>query len=327
MSVGSTLDRGNIRHLGSLDEVPMTIPDYQTLMLPLMEMASDGAEHRFSETVDELAKRFGLTQAERDQLQPTGHQTTIANRVGWSKTYLTKAGLLDGSKRGVFRITQRGREVMLRPPSRIDKGFLKQYPEFEEFRTATSGKAVAETADTNAEQTQTPEDLLQDSYERLKSRLSDELLSRVHQVSPARFESIVLDLLLSMGYGGSRPDAGRAVGRSGDGGIDGLINEDPLGLDVVYIQAKRWEGVVGRPVVQAFVGSLEGHRARKGVLITTSSFTAEATQYVGMIDKKVILIDGSRLAQLMIEHGVGVTVEQTYLVKRLDLDYYDDQDV
>ncbi len=305
----------------------MTIPDYQTLMLPLMEVASDGAEHRMSEAVEALAERFRLTPAERETLLPSGRQTTIANRIGWSKTYLAKAGLLDGSKRGVFRITDRGREVIQRSPPRIDVKFLKQFPGFEEFRTSTRERPTADAPAANTEQAQTPEELLLDSYERLKSRLSDDLLARVHQVSPARFESIVLDVLLAMGYGGSRPDAGRAVGRSGDGGIDGLINEDPLGLDVVYIQAKRWEGVVGRPVVQAFVGSLEGHRSRKGVLITTSSFTADATQYVGMIDKKVILIDGSRLAQLMIELGVGVTVEQTYLVKRLDLDYYDDQDV
>ena len=302
----------------------MTIPDYQTLMLPLMEFASDGEEHRMSDAVESLTIRFGLTPTERDTLLPSGRQTTIANRIGWSKTYLAKAGLLDGSKRGLFRITDRGREVVQRHPARIDVKFLKEFPGFEEFRTSTREKPLADAADANTEQTQTPEELLEDSYERLKSRLSEDLLSRVHQVSPGRFESIVLDLLLAMGYGGSRPDAGKAVGRSGDGGIDGLINEDPLGLDVVYIQAKRWEGVVGRPVVQAFVGSLEGHRARKGVLITTSSFTSDATQYVGMIDKKVILIDGSRLAQLMIEHGVGVTVEQTYLVKRLDLDYYDE---
>jgi restriction system protein len=302
----------------------LTIPDYQTLMLPLMEIANDGAEHRMSDAVDVLAERFRLTPAERETLLPSGRQTTIANRIGWSKTYLAKAGLLDGSKRGVFSITDRGREVMQGHPARIDVKFLKQFPGFEEFRTSIRDKVPADATDTNTAQTQTPEELLEDSYERLKSRLSEDLLSRVRQVSPARFESIVLDLLLAMGYGGSRPDAGRAVGRSGDGGIDGLINEDPLGLDVVYIQAKRWEGVVGRPVVQAFVGSLEGQRAKKGVLITTSSFTTDATQYVGMIDKKVILIDGSRLAQLMIEHGVGVTVEQTYLIKRLDLDYYDD---
>lgn len=290
-----------------------------------MEIANDGAEHRMSEAVDRLAERFRLTPVERETLLPSGRQTTIANRIGWSKTYLAKASLLDGTKRGVFRITDRGREVMKSHPARIDVKFLKQFPGFEEFRTSTRDKAPADAAATNAEPAQTPEELLEDSYERLKSRLSEDLLSRVHQVSPARFESIVLDLLLAMGYGGSRPDAGRAVGRSGDGGVDGLINEDPLGLDVVYIQAKRWEGVVGRPIVQAFVGSLEGHRARKGVLITTSSFTSEAAQYVGMIDKKVILIDGARLAQLMIEHGVGVSVEQTYAVKRLDLDYYDDQ--
>lgn len=303
----------------------MTIPDYQTLMLPLMDFANDGEEHRMSQAVDKLADQFHLTPTERETLLPSGRQTTIANRIGWSKTYLAKAGLLDGSKRGAFRITDRGREVMQNRPVQIDVKFLKQFPGFEEFRTSTREKAQIESVETNADENQTPEELLEDGYEQLKARLSEDLLARVHQVTPARFESIVLDLLLAMGYGGSRPDAGRAVGRSGDGGIDGLINEDPLGLDVVYIQAKRWEGVVGRPVVQAFVGSLEGHRARKGVLITTSSFTGEAVHYVGMIDKKVILVDGARLAQLMIEHGVGVTVEQTYLVKRLDLDYYDEQ--
>lgn len=303
----------------------MPIPDFQTLMLPLLEFASDGEDHRISDAVNAMAERFQLTPDERQALVPSGRQATIDNRVGWSKTYLAKAGLLDGSRRGVLRITERGRQVLAHPPERIDIAFLNQWPEFEEFRTSGRERAPGGAPETLLEDARTPEELLQDGYERLKARIAEDLLVRVHQVSPARFEAIVLDLLLAMGYGGSRPDAGRAVGRSGDGGIDGLINEDPLGLDVVYIQAKRWEGVVGRPVVQAFVGSLEGHRARKGVLITTSSFTGDAVQYVGMIDKKVILVDGSKLAQLMIEHGVGVTVEQTYAVKRLDFDYFDDQ--
>jgi restriction system protein len=291
-------------------------------MLPLLELAGDGSEHRTSEAVANLAKRFGLSSEECETLLPSGRQTTMSNRVGWSKTYLAKAGLLDGSKRGVIRITDRGREALLAHPGRIDIAFLKKFPEFEAFRTAVSVKSAAGNEDTalNA----TPEELIEDSYRRLQARLAEEVLTRVRQVSPARFEAIVLDVLLAMGYGGSRPDAGRAVGRSGDGGIDGLINEDTLGLDVVYIQAKRWEGVVGRPVVQAFVGSLEGQRARKGVLITTSSFTSEAQQYTAMIDKRVILIDGARLAQLMIEHGVGVSVEQSYDLKRIDLDFFDE---
>ncbi|HYM15307.1 MAG TPA: restriction endonuclease [Dehalococcoidia bacterium] len=304
----------------------MTIPEYQTLMLPLLELASDGEEHRVSEAVESLADRFQLTVEERETLLPSGHQTTIANRVGWTKTYLAKAGLLEAAKRGVFRISPRGHELLARHPDRIDKKMLEQFPEFQEFqlRASSEDRAQPTAAESNTSSA-TPEELMEEGYQRLTARLAEELLERLHAVSPARFETIVLDLLLAMGYGGSRPDAGRALGRSGDGGIDGLINEDPLGLDVVYLQAKRWEGVVGRPVVQGFVGSLEGNRARKGVLITTSTFSGEAVQYIGMIDKRVVLIDGRRLAQLMVDHGVGVTTGQTYAVKRLDLDYFDDE--
>lgn len=296
-------------------------------MLPLLRLAADDRDHTLSDAAEKLAHLFRLTPDEVAELLPSGRYPRFRQRVGWAKTYLNKAQLLEYGERGSFTIADRGRALLAEQPERIDIRFLMRYPEFKAFREASRSSKESTVDDSPAaEAAQTPEELLEDSYERLRLRLAEELLSRVHQITPTRFESVVLDLLLAMGYGGSRPDAGRAIGRSGDGGIDGLINEDPLGLDVVYIQAKRWEGSVGRPTVQAFVGSLEGHRARKGVLITTSSFTGDATQYVGMIDKKVILIDGTKLAQLMIEHGVGVTVEQTYALKRLDLDYFDEQE-
>jgi len=291
-----------------------------------MEIASDGAEHRMSDVVNSLAERFQLTPEERQALLPSGRQTTIANRVGWSKTYLAMAGLLDRSKRGIVLITDRGRQVMDSHPPRIDVEFLRQFPEFEEFRTATRNKGVTDAPATDGEPARTPEELLEEGDTQLRVRLSDELLARLHDVTPTRFERIVLDVLRKMGYGDSRPDAAQAIGRTGDGGIDGLINQDPLGLDIVYLQAKRWEPAVQRPDVQKFVGSLEGQRARKGVFITTSSFSSGAAEYVRQIDKKVILIDGKRLAELMIEHSVGVTVEKAYSIKRLDLDYFEDQE-
>jgi restriction system protein len=303
----------------------MSIPDYQTLMLPVLEAAADGAEHRMSDVVSRLSDTFALSDEDREELLPSGHQRTISNRVGWAKTYLAKAGLLDGSRRGYFKITPRGNEVLASKPTKIDVSFLRRFPEFEEFRTATSAETSGTIAPTAVESQETPEELLERGYVQLRSRLSEELAERVRTVSPSRFETVVLEVLLAMGYGGSRPDAGKAVGRSGDGGIDGLINEDPLGLDVVYIQAKRWDRSVGRPEVQAFVGSLEGQRARKGVLITTSTFSSDAKEYVKMIDKRVILIDGLRLAGLMMDNGVGVTDDQQYIVKRIDLDYFDEQ--
>ena len=297
----------------------MTVPDYQAIMLPLLQLAADHKEHVISEVIQLLADQFHLTPEDRKQLLPSGTQRAFENRVRWSRTYLAKSGLLESAGRGRFRITKRGLAVLASPPIAINIGFLKQFPEFVEFQSASKKPASQPRAEL-----QTPEELLEGSYQNLRLTLAQDLLERIKQCSPQFFEQLLVELLVAMGYGGSRNDAGQAVGQSGDGGIDGIIKEDKLGLDIIYIQAKRWEAAVGRPIVQAFAGSLEGQRARKGVLITTSQFTSEAKEYVNRIEKKIILIDGQELAQLMIDHDVGVADVATYLVKKVDIDYFGD---
>lgn len=305
----------------------MPIPDFQSAMLPVLRLAQDGKDHTLREAEEAIAVEFKATEEERNELLPSGRQRRLHNRVGWAKTYLQKAGLLEPNGRGRFRITPRGREVLQSNPSRIDMKFLEQFPEYNAF---TALRREAPEAEPSAPElpsaTETPEEILDASYQTLRRRLADELLDRIKACDPKFFEKLVIDLLVTMGYGGSRSDAGQAVGKSGDEGIDGIIKEDRLGLDVVYIQAKRWNNTVGRPVVQAFAGSLEGQRARKGVLITTSDFSREAREYVRQIEKKIVLIDGGELAKLMIDHGVGVTEVATYTVKKLDLDYFGDEE-
>lgn len=308
----------------------MGIPDYQTLMRPLLAFASDGEEHRLRDAVEYLADEMSLTGEERTELLPSGQQPVFNNRVGWASTYLKRAGLLEAPRRGLFRITGRGKSALAESPERIDSAWLQRFPEFVEFRAkgrVKSGNGGASDDRSTAtagpsEEPETPEDALSAAYRSLRSDLEAELLAEIASASPAFFEQLVVDLLIKMGYGGSRQDAGRAMGRSGDGGIDGIINEDRLGLDVIYIQAKRWEGTVGRPEIQKFAGALQGQRARKGVFITTSSFTKEALEYVRLIEARIILIDGDRLARLMVDHGVGVSTVGTYEVKRIDTDYF-----
>ena len=299
----------------------MTVPDFQSMMLPIITLASDGKEHTASETIEHLAGQFALTEGDRREMLPSGIQPKFDNRVRWAITYLSKAGLLQRTGRAKFRITDEGRRALADNPGRIDIKYLKRYPSVVEFmKVSDSGdKAKSELVEVP---TQTPEEVLEASYQQLRQNLAKELLDRVKSCPPAFFERLVVDLLVSMGYGGSRKDAGQAVGRSGDGGIDGIIKQDKLGLDVVYVQAKKWEGTVGRPVVQSFSGSLDGQRAKRGVLITTSQFSPEAKDYVSKIDKKIVLIDGEQLAQLMIEHGIGVTEVASFTVKKVDSDYF-----
>jgi restriction system protein len=299
----------------------MAIPDYQTVMLPLLRYLGDGAERPIADAVDAMAKEFRLSAEERQQLLPSGTSTIIGSRVGWARTYMKKAGLVDSARRGVIRITDRGAGVLEAKPPRIDVKFLEQYPEFVEFRTRAGGESAPESPATTA----TPEEALYEAAERLRASLESELLQQVRTASPAFFERLVVDLLVRMGYGGSFRDAGQAVGKSGDGGIDGIIKEDSLGLDVIYIQAKRWENVVGRPEIQKFAGALQGHRARKGVFITTSGFSKDAIAYVEKIDSKIVLIDGPTLARHMVDHNVGVSLVTEYQVKRVDSDYFMDK--
>lgn len=298
----------------------MAVPDYQTLMLPVLQVAGDGQEHVIGETVEIIASNFGLTDADRNELLPSGRQFRFDNRVHWARSYLKQAALLESTGRGKFRITQRGLEVLESNPAYINVKYLDQFPEFREFKSRSSRSQIPQEIEEEA--VHTPEEILEESYQSLRDELAQELISRVMACSPRFFERLVVDLLVAMGYGGSRRDAGERIGQSGDGGVDGIIKEDRLGLDVVYIQAKRWEGTVGRPVVQGFAGSLEGFRARKGVLITTSSFTKDAKDYVDRIEKKIVLIDGEQLAQYMIDYGIGVAEVATYTVKKADLDYF-----
>jgi restriction system protein len=299
----------------------MTVPGFQDLTLPLLELAGDGGDHRLSDAADLLAERLRITPEERDELLPSGRQSRFANRVGWAKTYLSKANLLQSTGRATFSITERGRGVLASRPERIDLPFLMQYEEIREFRTRTNEPPV-ETAIEVSEAS--PEELAGIQFRRHYLQLTDELLDRVKQLSPARFEILVLDVLQAMGYGGSRPDAAQHLGRGGDGGVDGVINEDPLGLDVVYVQAKRWEANVSRPEIQSFAGSLDGVRARKGVFITTSGFSREAVEYVRFIDKRIVLIDGRRLCELMATHDVGVSAVATYQIKRVSAEYFEE---
>ncbi len=305
----------------------MAVPDFQSLMLPFLKMVSDGQEHSFSTLVDALAVQLKLTDDDKNEMLPGHRKTKFYDRIGWARTYMKMAGLLESTGRGTICITKRGLDLIKSNPASINARFLRQYPEFVEFQSTSrhSNKRDSKDEVEYEEPAQTPEEMLEASYQSLRQNLAHELLERIKCCSPRFFETLVVDLLVAMGSGGSRRDAGQAVGQSGDGGIDGIIKEDKLGLDVVYIQAKRWEATVGRPVVQTFAGSLAGQKARKGVLITTSQFSQEAKDYVNKIEMKIVLIDGEQLAQFMIDHGIGVTEVASYTIKKADLDYFGDE--
>ncbi len=307
----------------------MAIPDFQTIMLPVLRLASDGREHRFRDAVEQLASEFGISDAERAELLPSGTAPLFDNRVGWARTYLKQAGLLHSPKRGLLQITEAGRALLAENPRKIDLSLLDRYERFREFRSRrrekgeSAGEHEAKPFQQESSADQTPEDALGAAYQKFRRNIESELLDQVRAASPAFFERLVIDLLVAMGYGGSRQDAGRAIGRSGDEGIDGIIKEDKLGLDVIYVQAKRWDATVGRPEIQKFAGALQGQRANKGVFITTSEFSREAEAFANTITSKIILIDGGRLATLMVDHNVGVTPIGLYELKRVDSDYFE----
>lgn len=302
----------------------MAIPDFQTIMLPLLKATEDRAVHALRDIVKRLAEEFALTEEERRELLPSGRQPTFNNRVGWARTYLTKAGLLDSPKRGHFQITERGIATIAKKPAAINIQFLRRFQEFESFRT-THSSPESTVGDSSSDETEveSPEERLESAYQALRAELSAKILTTIKGCSPDFFERLVVDVLVRMGYGGSRKEAGQAIGGSSDEGIDGIIKEDKLGLDIIYIQAKRWEATVGRPEVQKFAGALQGQRARKGIMITTSTFARGAEEYVKLIDSKIILVDGVQLAALMVDHGVGVITESVFEVKRVDSDYFD----
>jgi restriction system protein len=310
----------------------MPVPDFQTLMLPVLQLAEDGQLHTLRDTVAEMSDAFNLSEAERNEMIGSRRQPKIYNNVSWAITYLRAARLLESPLRGTFQITERGYEVLSTNPERIDVQYLKRFSEFIEFyatartndRTPSAGRS-AQANELTAESI-SPDERMEISHKELQKALARDLLERIKRCSPRFFGGLVVDLLVKMGYGGSVEDAGKAIGRSGDGGIDGLIKGDILGLDEVYIQAKRWESAVGTPVVRDFVGALEGRRARRGVLITTSNFTDDSRRYVERIEKKIVLIDGEQLAQYMIDFNVGVTEERRYIVKRLDENYFSEDE-
>jgi len=305
----------------------MSIPDFQSIMLPLMQLASNGKEHSFRDSVEYLAKFFNLSDDERKELLPSGQQPTFDNRVGWAKTHLIKAGLLESPRRAIFQITQRGKEVISHNPAEINTKFLKQFPEYVKFAGAnTSADNSSVLSQDNLTEQITPEEALASAYQKLKLALAQDLLTLVKDCTPDFFERLVVKLLVKMGYGGSIQDAGKAIGRSGDEGIDGIIKEDRLGLDAIYIQAKKWEGTVGLPEIQKFVGALAGQSAKKGVFIITSSFSKEAQEYArNMKDTKIVLLDGEQLTQYMIDYNLGVSIISQYEVKKIDSDFFADE--
>jgi restriction system protein len=303
----------------------MAIPDYQSIMLPLLKFLSDGLEHSKRDCVQALATQFNLSDDELRELLPSGQQEVFDNRVGWARTYLKKAGLIESPRRSIFKITQRGLDVLKTNPAALTVNDLKKFPEFIEFLNAsTDDKSEEQVLKQHSEKETTPEESLEYAYQTIRQDISQELLTRIKSCSPNFFERLVVELLVKMGYGGSIKDAGKAIGKSGDEGIDGVIKEDHLGLDVIYIQAKRWEVPIGRPEIQKFVGALMGQKAKKGVFISTSKFTKEAKEFVANIDSKIVLIDGEQLTQLMIDNDVGVSKVGAYEIKKIDSDYFDE---
>lgn len=304
----------------------MTIPTYEQFMYPFLEYLKDGEEHTLQELYKVLPEHFSLTDEELERTIPSGKQKVFVNRIGWARTYLKNAKLIESPKRAVFKITDRGRSILADPTiNEINESVLKQFEEFVAFKNGNnnSNSSVSSTGNTRVT-TATPLEAIIENYNTLKHALQQELLDKIMNNTPQFFEQLIVDLIVAMGYGGSVQDAGKAVGKSGDGGIDGVIKEDVLGLDKIYLQGKRWTNPVSRPDIQSFVGSLVGYKANKGIFITTSRFTKESIEYATSIDKSLILIDGDKLTDLMFEYNVGVSNEQTFTLKRLDLDYFEE---
>ncbi|MBA3428821.1 MAG: restriction endonuclease [Actinobacteria bacterium] len=305
----------------------MPVPDYQTLMRPVLALMEDGAEWKAVSIRDVIIREFQLTPEEIDERLPSGRDTTLRNRVGWALTYLYRAGLTERPRRSIYVLTDRGREVLRSNPNRVDNDVLNSFEEFREFRsrdtpTEPRPTVALQSAAGVGSDSATPEERAASAYRELRTALASEVLDRVREQSPEFFEQVVLDVLQAIGYGGPREDAAERLGQSGDGGVDGVIREDKLGLDLIYVQAKRWANTVGRPELQQFVGALNGQRASKGVFITTSTFSREAIGFADNVNPRVILVDGKELAELMLDHDVGVTIATRYDIKRIDLDYF-----
>ena len=295
-------------------------------MRPLLQVAADGNAHSIRDGLDQFATKFNLSNDERKELLPSGRQEVFTNRVAWAKTHLRMAGLIEAPARGVFRITDRGQHILSEHPQRIDLRILREQPGYLEARDTKKEKSGSKNSEEESQDdAQTPEEQIESASVALRENLGKEMLAKMKSASPSFFERLVVELLVRMGYGGTLKDAGRAIGRSGDEGIDGIIKEDRLGLDVIYIQAKKWEGTVGRPEIQKFAGALQGFRAKKGIFITTSDFSKEAKEYASRIDSRIVLIDGETLWNLMIDFGLGVSTVASYEVKKIDNDYFDEE--
>lgn len=310
----------------------MSVPDYQSLMYPVLSELGDGKERQLRDVRDRVASRLKLTNEDLALMIPSGRQSMFANRANWAHVYLKQAGLLQTVRRGVYQITDRGREALREPQETINNEYLRQFPEFLAFLERIYSTESEATGDTRPSTTavsvestsQTPDEQVREGYRRARSGVAAELLDRMRRMSPSFFEQLVVDLLVAMDYGGSHADAAAVIGRSGDGGIDGIIKEDKLGLENIYVQAKRWKegSTVGRPDIQQFAGALQGQKARKGVFMTTSSFSREAREYAHAVQATIVLIDGQQMAELMLDHGVGVSVQETIKLFKVDEDYF-----
>jgi restriction system protein len=305
----------------------MPVPDFQSCMLPLLQFASQSDEHSTTDAYAALAEFFNLTEEDMNEMLPSGKQQTYKNRIAWANSYLKKARLLQSTRRGYSCITQRGLDILETNPQKININYLNQFPEFEHFREQhkKDNENISEKSLTE-EVEETPEEIFQQSYKTLRENLESELLEQVKQVSPYQFEQLVVDLLVKMGYGGNQRNAGQALKRSHDRGIDGVIKEDALGLDIIYIQAKRWDNTVGRPEIQKFAGALQWEGAAKGVFITTSHYSQEAIEYAkGLQSSKIILVDGVQLSSLMVDYNLGVSIKESYEIKKIDFDYFTEE--
>ncbi|MCX7559124.1 restriction endonuclease [Sulfitobacter sp. F26204] len=303
----------------------MSVPDFESLMKPVLVSAKD-SERKISEVVEELALTLGLTEDERNQTLPSGKQTRFANRVHWARSYLKQAGLVKSIKRGVFEVTQAGRAVLEENPVRIDKAYLERFEEYRDFKSR-SGTNV-ENAElgivVEAERGSTPDEVLNSAYEEINATLRQELLSKLRDSDPAFFEDIIVRLLLKMGYGYDAK-SGQVIGQSGDDGVDGVINLDRLGVDQVYVQAKRYAlgNVIGSGAIRDFYGALGMKDVTKGIFVTTSAFSTDAVRTIEKLGARIVPIDGNQLAQLMIDHEVGCRVKQVYPISEVDDSFFE----
>lgn len=301
------------------------IPDFQTLMLPLLKHIGDNEEHSKKEVVETLANKMNLTEEEKREMLPSRNQPVFYNRVTWVIAHFKAAKIIENIRRGYIKVTPLGLDILKQNPDLINLKFLKQLPTYQEAMNNWKNKSTSEEISKNEDnEIKTPEELIDSGYLSIRKSLEQDILEKLKSVHPAFFEKIVVQLLVKMGYGGSIAEAGKATRYTNDEGIDGIIKEDKLGLDVIYIQAKRWEGTVGRPELHKFVGALAGQGAKKGIFITTSAFTKEAEQYTPKNDTKMVLIDGEKLAQYMIDYNLGVSVQNTYEIKKIDSDYFEE---